>query len=200
MENNNNSTEIGRILQKYRKTKKISLEDISDRTHISVETLEMLENGNFDEIPELYLKNFIKRYSTILNLQTHSTIREYLNAENKTGQIPVIRKKRRNSPVALLLKIMIPVLICIICIQLYVLNIQNQRELFRIINGGSGEVIIYDDNRTITLGAEESVNLNANDKVHVINKEKALIMVKYYDDTWEVFFEEFEVQLKDGTD
>ena len=200
MENNNNSTEIGRILQKYRKTKKISLEDISDRTHISVETLEMLENGNFDEIPELYLKNFIKRYSTILNLQTHSTIREYLNAENKTGQIPVIRKKRRNSPVALLLKIMIPVLICIICIQLYVLNIQNQRELFRIINGGSGEVIIYDDNRTITLGAEESVNLNADDKVHVINKEKALIMVKYYDDTWEVFFEEFEVQLKDGTD
>jgi len=200
MENNNNSTEIGRILQKYRKTKKISLEDISDRTHISVETLEMLENGNFDEIPELYLKNFIKRYSTILNSQTHSTIREYLNAENKTGQIPVIRKKRRNSPVALLLKIMIPVLICIICIQLYVLNIQNQRELFRIINGGSGEVIIYDDNRTITLGAEESVNLNANDKVHVINKEKALIMVKYYDDTWEVFFEEFEVQLKDGTD
>lgn len=200
MENNNNSTEIGRILQKYRKTKKISLEDISDRTHISVETLEMLENGNFDEIPELYLKNFIKRYSTILNLQTHSTIREYLNAENKTGQIPVIRKKRRNSPVALLLKIMIPVLICIICIQLYVLNIQNQRELFRIINGGSGEVIIYDDNRTITLAAGESVNLNANDKVHVINKEKALIMVKYYDDTWEVFFEEFEVQLKDGTD
>jgi transcriptional regulator with XRE-family HTH domain len=195
-----NNTEIGNILQKYRKTKRISLKDISERTHISVETLEKLESGDFNEIPELYLKNFIKRYATALGLNSHSTIHDYLNAENRKDQIPIISKKKRNTPVNIILKIMIPLLICIAGIQLYVLNIQSQREMLRISNKGEGEIVVNDGISDIILGSNESIDLNSNYKVHIFNEENSLIVVKYYDDTWEVFFEEFEVQLTDGTD
>ncbi len=195
-----NNTEIGNILQKYRKTKRISLKDISERTHISVETLEKLEAGDFNEIPELYLKNFIKRYATALGLNSHSTIHDYLNAETRKDQIPIISKKKRNTPVNIILKIMIPLLICIAGIQLYVLNIQSQREMLRISNKGEGEIVVNDGISDIILGSNESIDLNSNYKVHIFNEENSLIVVKYYDDTWEVFFEEFEVQLTDGTD
>jgi transcriptional regulator with XRE-family HTH domain len=200
MGNNAEHVEIGKILHKHRKSRGISQKEISDRTHILPETLEKLENGDFSEIPELYLKNFIRRYSTALGINNHSKINEFLKTGPKKDQIPVITKKQKNTPVNFILKTMIPVLVLILLTQLYTLNIQDKREKITITNRGQGEIIINNGFEDSTLKKDETIELKNNYTGHIFNKENSLIVVKYYDDTWEVFFEEFEVQLKNGKD
>lgn len=200
MENKAEHVEISKVLYKHRKSRGISQKEISDRTHISLETLEKLENGDFSEIPELYLKNFIRRYSTALGINNHSKINEFLKTEPKKDQIPMITKKQKNTPVNFILKIMIPVLVLILLTQLYTLNIQDKREKITITNRGQGEIILNNGFEDITLKSDEIIELKNNYKGHIFNKENSLIVVEYYDDTWEVFFEEFEVQLKNGKD
>jgi len=56
-------TTIGKALVSERKEKNISLEEISKKTNISIKSLQLLENDEFESIPgKFYIKNYIKSY------------------------------------------------------------------------------------------------------------------------------------------
>ncbi|MDZ8105692.1 MAG: helix-turn-helix domain-containing protein [Nostoc sp. DedQUE12a] len=61
--------QIGQQLQKTRQSKGLSLYHIHFSTHIRMELIEALENGNLQELPDdIYLRGFIRRYGDALGL------------------------------------------------------------------------------------------------------------------------------------
>ena len=55
--------EFYKNLKKLREEKGISLQDINKRTKINITILKSLENGEFAEISETYLRLFIRAYA-----------------------------------------------------------------------------------------------------------------------------------------
>ena len=51
-------------LVELRKSQDISLEDIYERTKISISSLQSIEQGNFNDLPVTYVRLFLKAYVT----------------------------------------------------------------------------------------------------------------------------------------
>ncbi|WP_414569004.1 helix-turn-helix domain-containing protein [Nostoc sp. CCY 9925] len=61
--------QIGQQLQKTRQSKGLSLYHIHFYTHIRMELIEALENGNWQELPDdIFVRGFIRRYGDFLGL------------------------------------------------------------------------------------------------------------------------------------
>jgi cytoskeletal protein RodZ len=71
-------------LKTLREEKKISLDQINNKTRIDKKFLEAIEEGNFSLMPEVYMKAFLKEYSIALDIDPNVTIEKYERA--KQGQ------------------------------------------------------------------------------------------------------------------
>jgi len=66
------------ILKEKREEKKLDLDKIERYTKINKKYLKALENSDFSELPaDIYVKNFLKIYSKILNLDSKEIISQY---------------------------------------------------------------------------------------------------------------------------
>jgi cytoskeletal protein RodZ len=54
--------QLGQKLKETRENKNISLEEISEKTKINLGFLKNFENGEFDFLPEFYIRHFLKDY------------------------------------------------------------------------------------------------------------------------------------------
>ncbi|MDC2984617.1 helix-turn-helix domain-containing protein [Candidatus Marinimicrobia bacterium] len=64
------------ILKETRKTKQITLKEISDYTKINISYLESLENGDFDILPTVYTRLFLRSYCDYIDLDSKSILDE----------------------------------------------------------------------------------------------------------------------------
>ena len=69
--------EFGKKLKKLRNSKKIELKKIAEQTKININYLKDIEEGNFDFLPELYVKSFLKIYLQQLEEDVPTLIEEY---------------------------------------------------------------------------------------------------------------------------
>ena len=193
---------LGQTFKNARTQGSYSKETVSDATHISVETLGKIERGALSDFPDLYLKDFINRYAQFLGIKNNHTVEEFLGAlEKKSTKIPKLKNQgRTKSPVNYILKALIPLLIVVILIQIFIIRTQTDREAISITNLGKSEVLIETDENRLLLKPNETAKFENLFSAKVTNEEKSLIVVKYYEDIWEVFFKEFEVLIKDGQD
>lgn len=72
---------FGDELKSLREEKGISLQQVYNKIRIDVKFLSAIENGNFDILPELYIRAFIKEYALYLNLDVNDTIKKYDQAK-----------------------------------------------------------------------------------------------------------------------
>lgn len=194
--------ELGETLKKNRISSNFSKEQVYEKTHISVETIEEIENGELQNIPNIYLRDFIIRYSGFLGIRNNVDVETFLMIlDQNEKRIPKIKKKNENrKPVKIMLIIMIPFLLLIILLQVLLVQKQQNREIVKITNKGNIEAVIQIEDERIPLKPNETLSFNDDFSGKVINTEKSLIVVEYYEDTWEVFFKEFEVLIKNGQD
>ena len=69
---------VGKNLQRQRETQKISLESVSNDTHIKPAFLQALEEDHFEELPaETYARGFIRCYSKYIGLNPEETLELY---------------------------------------------------------------------------------------------------------------------------
>ncbi|MBU2493840.1 MAG: DUF4115 domain-containing protein [Bacteroidetes bacterium] len=61
----------------HREKKEISLQLIHNRTRIDIKYLRAIEEGNFDVMPQVYLRAFIKEYAKSIELDPAETIKKY---------------------------------------------------------------------------------------------------------------------------
>ncbi|MFA3782509.1 helix-turn-helix domain-containing protein [Melioribacteraceae bacterium 4301-Me] len=64
-------------LKAIREEKKISLQQISIKTKIDPKFLEAIEEANFDILPQVYMRAFIKEYAEVLELNPNEVIAKY---------------------------------------------------------------------------------------------------------------------------
>jgi len=65
------------LLKDKRKTKQISLKEMSEYTKINIGYLESLENGEFDVLPTVYTRLFLRSYCEYIGIDSKETLDEY---------------------------------------------------------------------------------------------------------------------------
>ena len=194
--------ELGETLRKNRVSSGFSIEQVYEKTHIGIETIDEIENGRMPSIPTIYLRDFIIRYAIFLGIRNSMIVESFLMIlDRNEKKIPKIKRENNGrKPVKIILILMIPVLLIIIFIQVLLIRKQQSREIVQITNKGNVEAFIQINDKSIPLKPNETVSFKDDFSGKIINTEKSLIMVEYYEDKWEVFFKEFEVLIKNGQD
>ncbi|MFB3056027.1 MAG: helix-turn-helix domain-containing protein [Ignavibacteriaceae bacterium] len=59
----------------------ITLQNVAAKTRIDIKFLEALEEGNFNFLPDIYVKAFIKQYAKVVELDEEETIQKYILAK-----------------------------------------------------------------------------------------------------------------------
>ena len=65
------------LLKDKRKTKQISLKEMSEYTKINIGYLESLENGEFDVLPTVYTRLFLRSYCEYIGIDSKEILDEY---------------------------------------------------------------------------------------------------------------------------
>ena len=76
----------------------ISLQQVAAKTRIDIKFLEALEKGDFNFLPELYVKAFIKQYSKVVGLDEEETVEKFVMAKEGKQQ-PVETEKPVDSEI-----------------------------------------------------------------------------------------------------
>ncbi len=72
-------------LKFMRESKSISLQQIAVKTKIDLKFLQAIEEANFDVLPEIYIRAFIKEYSQAIDINSKETLQKFDNA--KVGRL-----------------------------------------------------------------------------------------------------------------
>lgn len=64
-------------LKEARAKSGVSLQQIHNKTRIDIKFLEALENGNFEVLPEVYLRAFIREFASSVGLDETQTMKKY---------------------------------------------------------------------------------------------------------------------------
>lgn len=73
-------------LKELRESQEITLQQIHNRTRIDIKYLQAIEECNFEIMPEVYMKAFLKEYGQALGLDSEEVIAKFLAA--KSGKQP----------------------------------------------------------------------------------------------------------------
>jgi len=75
-------------LKSARETKGLTLQQIASRTRIDLKFLQAIEDANYDILPELYIRAFIKEYAQTLDLNPKETLQKFdIARSGKSEQI-----------------------------------------------------------------------------------------------------------------
>jgi cytoskeletal protein RodZ len=82
-------------LKSKREEAGLTIQQIASKTRIDKKYIELLEQGNFSFLPELYVKSFIREYAMIVGIDPEETIKKYHLA--KEGKNISINVEEQNS-------------------------------------------------------------------------------------------------------
>ncbi len=106
--------DIGNYLKREREAREISLQEISQKTKISVEFLKAIENNEFDKLPaEVFTIGFIRNYARYLGLNDDEVVNMYKEfiQEQKLSEVKKIDTTRRKKfPLLIIIIIIIIIL------------------------------------------------------------------------------------------
>jgi hypothetical protein len=72
-------------LKQARIEKKVSLMDISSETRINLKYLEAIENGEFQILPQTYVRAFLREYALMVGLNPEEVLQQYNIARQETA-------------------------------------------------------------------------------------------------------------------
>ena len=68
-------------LKEQREKAGITLQNVAAKTRIDIKFLNALEDGNFNFLPDIYVKAFIKQYAKVVGLDEEETLQSYILAK-----------------------------------------------------------------------------------------------------------------------
>ena len=81
--------------REHRKQHSITLEEISERTKINIRFLEAIEEGNFDVLPETYLRLFLRAYAVEIGVDPDEAIEKYELHRGYSSEEQIRREPKR---------------------------------------------------------------------------------------------------------
>ena len=86
-------------LKNAREEKDISLQQIASKTKIDTKFLRAIENANFEILPDLYMKAFIREFAQYIDLDPNAIIQKFENAkQGKPEEATVTETAAESSP------------------------------------------------------------------------------------------------------
>lgn len=86
-------SEISRTLAKRRESRRLSLTEVSQQLKIRVPIIRAIESGEWNQLPGgVYLKGFLKRYTTFLGLNSDQLIEPYFNVSDEVEEEEVVEE------------------------------------------------------------------------------------------------------------
>ena len=82
---------------KERKSKEINLEEVANKIKINAKYLDAIEKGNFDILPDVYVRLFIRAYSNFLNLNSSDMLSLYEKHTSKKQSNFIFNKKNKTN-------------------------------------------------------------------------------------------------------
>lgn len=100
--------EFASELRAHREASGMSLEELFDRTRINPEYLRAIETGNYDILPDIYVRLFIKKYAQEVGLDVEETLDRYnkIRPLPESGQFTVRPPRDRSLPFGRILAIL----------------------------------------------------------------------------------------------
>ena len=100
--------EFASELRAHREATGMSLEDLFDRTRINPEYLRAIETGNYDILPDIYVRLFIKKYAQEVGLDVDETLDKYdkIKPYLESGQFVARPPRDRSLPFGRVLAIL----------------------------------------------------------------------------------------------
>lgn len=190
--------ELGLMLRQRRNYLALTPEDVFEKTHISVETVNRLETGFFNEIPAIYLQDFLKRYAALLGLTEQRVFDQYERglAEYETKrerERHVHRVKTRIGPLTRWLKYLVGLLAIVLAVQFFiVIKLLDENQL-NIRNDGPSTVTLTRDGNTYQLEDKESLRFPGSGTMTISNPDKSVVVIQYGQYEKEISWTEFEV-------
>ena len=92
--------EFASELRTHRESSGISFEELFERTRINPEYLRAIESGNYDILPEVYVRLFVKKYAQEVGLDVEETLAKYEKNRpfKETTQVVASRVRERSLP------------------------------------------------------------------------------------------------------
>lgn len=100
--------EFASELRAHRESSGMSFEELFERTRINPEYLRAIESGNFDILPEVYVRLFVKKYAQEVGLDVEETLAKYEKNRpfKETTQVVASRVRERSLPLGRILGIL----------------------------------------------------------------------------------------------
>ena len=100
--------EFASELRAHRESSGLSLEALFERTRINPEYLRAIESGNYEILPDIYVRLFIKKYAQEVGLDVEETLANYERDRPVTAsaQHAAIRARERSLPMGRILGIL----------------------------------------------------------------------------------------------
>lgn len=190
--------ELGLMLRQRRNYLALTPEDVFEKTHISVETVNRLETGFFNEIPAIYLQDFLKRYAALLGLTEQRVFDQYERglAEYETKrerERHVHRVKTRIGPLTRWLKYLVGLLAIVLAVQFFIVMKLLDENQLNIRNDGPSTVTLTRDGNTYQLEDKESLRFPGSGTMTISNPDKSVVVIQYGQYEKEISWTEFEV-------
>ncbi len=80
--------EFGTYLRNTREAAELTLEDLHQRTRISLKNLRLIESGDFPSIPQTYVRAFVREYARTVGLEEDEIVASYNEAAEREKGIP----------------------------------------------------------------------------------------------------------------
>ena len=100
--------EFASELRAHRESSGMSFEELFERTRINPDYLRAIESGNFDILPEVYVRLFVKKYAQEVGLDVEETLAKYEKNRpfKETTQVVPSRVRERSLPMGRILGIL----------------------------------------------------------------------------------------------
>lgn len=82
-------------LKKQREKAGLTLQNVAAKTRLDIKFLEALEDGNFNFLPDIYVKAFIKQYAKVVGFDEEETLQKYILA--KEGKQELVEKVKQGN-------------------------------------------------------------------------------------------------------
>ncbi|MCY3766122.1 MAG: helix-turn-helix domain-containing protein [Gemmatimonadetes bacterium] len=100
--------EFASELRAHRESSGMSFEELFERTRINPEYLRAIESGDYDVLPEIYVRLFVKKYAQEVGLDVEETLAKYEKNRpfKETTQAVASRVRERSLPMGRILGIL----------------------------------------------------------------------------------------------
>jgi len=178
--------ELSEKLQEARIKKRLSLRELSMKTNISTSKLKKMEKGDFSIESPIYMKNYLKRLSAVLELDETELIEEY--ESEKISLTPSEKEKK-----VLSFEIFYYIIVTILSTFVIILLVETEKELkapYATLYNSSDATLLV-NGRSLSPHGEYKIFKN----IKVTNNSSVVTIREYSGRTLKIKIRNFEVSL-----